>query len=96
MAADLPHDGRHRERHEVGTGVDVEPDDGVDQTDPRHLNQVLAGLAAAVETAGDVIGQRHAALHDPIALATELRRIRFQFAQLPKQIRNVGVLRVRP
>jgi len=71
MSADLAHDGRHRERHEVRAGVDVEPDHRVHQTHPGNLDQVVAGLAAAVETTGDVIGQRQAALHDAVALPLE-------------------------
>ena len=73
VPADLAHDRRHRERHEVRTGVDVEPDDRVHQADPGDLDQIVAGLAAAVEAAGDVIGQRQASLDDAVALALELR-----------------------
>ena len=69
MPANLAHDRRHRERHEVRAGVDVEPDHGVDQTHPGDLDQVVARLAAAVEAAGDVVGQRQAALDDAVALA---------------------------
>ena len=58
VPADLAHDGGHREGHEVRTGVDVVADDGVDQPHPGHLQQILAGLPAAGEPAGDVVGQR--------------------------------------
>ncbi len=72
MPADFAHDGRHRERHEVRAGVDVETDHRIDQTHPRDLDQVVARLAAPVETPGDVIGQRQAALDDAVPLPLKI------------------------
>jgi hypothetical protein len=42
VPAYLAHDRGHRERHEVGAGIHVESDDGVDQSDAGDLNQVVA------------------------------------------------------
>jgi len=58
MPANLTHDRGHRERHEIRAGLHVVPDDGIDQPDARHLDEVVAGLAATVEATGDVVGQR--------------------------------------
>jgi len=62
-------------RVEVRACVDVEPDHGIDQTDPGDLNEVVARLAASVETARDVVGQRQASLDDAVTLAAELCRV---------------------
>ena len=72
VPADLAHDGGHREGDEIRTGFDVEADDGVDQSDARDLNQVVARFTAALEPPGDVIGQRQAPLHNLVAMAREL------------------------
>ena len=61
-----------------------------------NLDQVVAGLAAALEAVGDVVGQRQAALHDTVAVMPELQRARLQFRQFPEHIGNVGILRRRP
>ena len=93
---DLPHDGGHREGDEVRPGVDVVADDGIDQSDPRHLHQIVAGFAASVEAAGDMVGEREAPFHDPIAMTPELRRIGFQFGQFPEHVGNIGIFGVGP
>src|SRR5439155_6118300 len=56
VVADLPHYRRYGEGEEVGAAVRVEPVHGVDQADRRHLDQVLVGLTAVGEPAGDVLG----------------------------------------
>ena len=58
VAAHFAHDGRHGEGHEVEAAGDVEAVDGVHQTQPRDLHQVVVGFTATVEAAGDVLGQR--------------------------------------
>ena len=95
VPANLTHDGRHRERHEIRTGVDIEPDHGVDQPDACDLNEVVTRLAAAVEAAGDVIGQRQAALHDAVTLTLKRRRPLLELGQLAEHRGNVRVLRAR-
>ena len=75
MPADFPHDGGHRKGDEVGARLEVEAGDGVDQSDPSHLNQVVARFAASLETTGDVICQRQAALDDLVPMTLEFRRI---------------------
>jgi len=60
------------------------------------LDEVVAGLATAVEATGDVVGQRQAPLNDLVSMTLELRRVPVQLRQLPEHVRDVGVLRVRP
>ena len=92
---DLTHDGRGPRMTRNRNRFRVEADHRR-MTDPRHLNQVVAGLTAPVEPAGDVIGQRQASLDDPVPMPLELRRFRFQLGQFPEHVRDVGVLGSRP
>ena len=91
MPADLTHDRGHRKGDEVGTGLNVKPRDGVDQSDASHLNQVVAGLTAALEAAGDVVGQRQTPLDDFVPMALEVRRFGVKTGQLSKHVGNIGV-----
>jgi hypothetical protein len=91
MPTDLPHDGGHRERDEVGAGFHVEARDGVDQSDASHLDQVVAGFSAALEPAGYVVGQRQTAFDDFVPMTLEVRGARVESSQLTKHVRNVGV-----
>ena len=75
----------------AAAGDRPQPGDGVDQPDACHLNQVVPGLPATLEPAGDVIGQRQAALHDFVAMALEFRRVALQNGQLAEHVRNVSV-----
>jgi hypothetical protein len=95
VPANLTHDGRHRKRHEIRPGVDIEPDHRVDQSHAGHLHQIIAGFAASVEPAGDVVGQRQASLHDPVTLALKLRRGVGQIFELAEHVSDVRVFRVR-
>ena len=63
--------------------------------DAGHLHQVVAGLTAPVEPAGDVVGQRQAPLDDPVALTLELRRLLGQLLKLAEHVGDVRVFRVR-
>ena len=65
------------------------------RADARHLDQVVAGLAAPVEPAGDVVGQRQAAFDDAVALPLELRGVFGQSFKLAEHVRDVRVFRVR-
>ena len=76
-------------------GLDVEPDHRVDQTDARHLNQVVSWFAPALEPAGDVIGQRQATLDDLVPLTLKFHRVGRHAGQLAEHVRNIGVF-VRP
>ena len=91
MPANLAHDGRYRERDEIRTGFDVEPGHRVDQADAGYLHQIVARFAAAFETAGDVVGQRQAALDDLVSVTLEVRRLGVKSRQLAEHIGNVGV-----
>jgi hypothetical protein len=95
VPADLTHDGRHREGHEVRAGVDVEPDHCIDEPDASHLDEVVTGLAAPIEPAGDVIGQWQAALDDAVALPHELIRLFGDVFQLAEHVGDIRVFRVR-
>jgi len=48
---------------------------GIDQTAAGDLNEVVARLAAAVETARNVVGKRQASLDDAVPLTAELCRV---------------------
>ena len=96
VPSDLAHDGRHRERHEVRPGVDIEPDHRIHQAHPRDLDQVVAGFSTPVEAAGDVVGQREAALDDPVPLPLKRRRIFGYALEFTEHVRDIRVLRVRP
>ena len=91
VSANLAHHGRHSERYELVTVVDVEPVDGVEQTNSRHLDQVLERLTAVSEPPSDVVGQRQAALNDRISVPLTLDRIRFDCRQTAKHIRDIRV-----
>jgi len=91
MPADLSHDRGHRKRDEVGTGLKVEPRDGVDESDASHLNQVVAGFTTALEPAGDVVGQRQTPFDDLVPMTLEVRRFGIKTGQLPKHVGHVGV-----
>ncbi len=91
MPANLAHDGGHRKRDEIRTGFDVEAGDRVHQTDASHLHEVVAWFAAALESAGDVIGQRKAALDDLVSMTLEIRRAGIKSRQLTEHVGNVGV-----
>ena len=66
----------------VGTANDTKSDPALTSNritaltrpDAGHLHQIVAGFAAPVEPAGDVVGQRQAPLDDAVTLALELRR----------------------
>ena len=96
MATDLTHDRRHRERHEIRTRVDVEPDHGIDQAHPSDLHQVVARFAATVESAGDVIGQRQASLDDAVPLPLNFAESSGTSAKLAEHVGDIRVFRVRP
>jgi hypothetical protein len=96
VAPDFTHDRRHRERHEVRPGVHIEPDHRVHQPHPGDLDQVVAGFAAAVEPACDVVRQRQASLHDAVALAGELCGVFRHPLQFAEHVGDIRVFRVRP
>ncbi len=74
---------------------DVEPDHRIHQAHARDLDQVVAGFPAPVETAGDVVGQRQAALDDAVALPLKGRRIFGYVREFAEHIGDIRVLRVR-
>ena len=51
----------------------------------------VAGLTAALEAAGDVVGQRKTPLHDLVPMTLEIRRFGFKTGQLSKHVGNIGV-----
>lgn len=91
MPPDLAHDRGHRERHEIGSGLDVEAHHRIDQPDPGDLDEVVARFAAALESPGDVVGQRQAPLDNLVAVALQLRRVRGKARQLTEHVRDIGV-----
>ncbi|GAA4966338.1 hypothetical protein GCM10023238_37580 [Streptomyces heliomycini] len=58
VALDLAGDGRHGVRLEGVAARRVVVVHGLDQTEGRHLVQILQGLTAAPETDGDALGHR--------------------------------------
>ena len=96
VPADLAHDRRHRERHEVRAGVDVEPDHGVHQADAGDLHEVVARLTAAVEATRDVVGQRQAALDDAVTLTLNFAEPSGSSCSSRNMSGDIRVFRVRP
>ena len=66
--------------------VDVEPIDGIDQTQTRNLNKVIKAFAPVAGPARDVIGQRQAPLNDGLALATMSARSKVECLQVAKHV----------
>ena len=58
VSSNLAHHGGNCEGDEIGSARGIETVDGVDQTETRHLNQIVVCLATTVESSGDVLGQR--------------------------------------
>jgi hypothetical protein len=69
VALQLAQDRRHGVGLEAHTALAVEPVDGVDQTDARHLREVFDRLPRVLVTAGQTLGERHEALDQLLAHA---------------------------
>ena len=67
VALDLPEDVRRGVGRELDVPVHVEAVYGFDQADRGHLDQVVDGLAAARELAGQELRERELLLDHPLA-----------------------------
>ena len=87
----------------VGTANDTKSDPALTSNritaftrpDARDLDEVVAGFTTPVEPAGDVVGQREAALDDPVPLALERRRIFGHALEFAEHVSDIRVFRVR-
>jgi hypothetical protein len=94
----------NREGAELRTVVRVEPFDGLDQADRRHLSEVFQGLAPATESAGQLPGQRQVSFDEAVAQLLAVRmacrehpergeQLSVSFAVLPRTPPVIGVWR---
>ena len=96
VPANLAHDGRHRERHEVRPGVDVEPDHRVDQTRPAPPAPGRRGVRRGRRTGGrcgrPAAGSARRSGRAGAGTAPSPRRSSCEFTE---HVGDVGVFRVR-
>src|SRR5262249_37375681 len=67
MALQLPDDGRHGISRQLDAAIRVEAVDRVDERDRADLYEIVEGLAAAGETAGQRTHERHQVLDQLLA-----------------------------